>query len=230
MIAGRLQWRPRRRGSAVTPRGNVLAAFEFPTGTLFLTEAGTKRRASLHLVHGPRGSRRRSIRAASRCRPSTPEEFAEALRRENRTLKRALTDPRVLSGIGNAYSDEILHRARLSPFKLTAELERRRDRAAPRGRGRGPRGMDRAPRRRGPREVSREGDRLQAGDGGARQVRLTLPGLRGRRCSASCTPTTSATTVPAARPADGCWPIARSRGCSRTTGRAGAGQEAEDEA
>ena len=133
MIAGRLQWRakpsPPGEGapastrssgapSAAAPRGNVLAAFEFSSGTLFVTEAGTKRRASLHLVQG-----REALAALDpgglEVSGSTQAKFAEALRQENRTLKRALTDPRVLSGIGNAYSDEILHRARLSPLKLT---------------------------------------------------------------------------------------------------------------
>jgi len=131
MIAGRLQWRPKPspagEGAPASarvsdaPRGNVLAAFEFPSGTLFLTEAGNKRRASLHLVHG-RAALAGLDPGGIEVSTSTAEEFAEALRRENRTLKRALTDPRVLSGIGNAYSDEILHRARLSPFKLTGSL------------------------------------------------------------------------------------------------------------
>lgn len=114
MISGRLHWRSRATGKA-------LALFEFSSGTLSLTEAGSKRRASLRLVRGrealaaldPGGI---DVVSADR------EEFAAALRRENRTLKRALTDPRSLSGIGNAYSDEILHRARLSPLKLSRSL------------------------------------------------------------------------------------------------------------
>ena len=118
MIAGRLQW---RGPSAAVPRGNVLATFEFPSGTLFVTEAGTKRRASLHLAHG-REALNELDPGGIEVSASTQGEFAEALRRENRTLKRVLTDPRVLSGIGNAYSDEILHRARLSPLKLTGSL------------------------------------------------------------------------------------------------------------
>jgi formamidopyrimidine-DNA glycosylase len=119
MIAGRLHWK--KAGSAI-PKGSGLAAFDFATGTLILTEAGTKRRASLHLVRG-----REALTAVDPggidvfvCNPA---EFGTALRRENRTLKRALADPRVLSGIGNAYSDEILHRARLSPFKRTRALD-----------------------------------------------------------------------------------------------------------
>ena len=133
MIAGRLQWRPAPAALAAgTPsgaasarsrgvRGNVLAAFEFPSGTLFLNEAGKKRRASLHLVHG-RDALAVLDPGGIELSASTPEEFAQVLRRENRTLKRAFTDPRLLSGIGNAYSDEILHRARLSPLKLTRSL------------------------------------------------------------------------------------------------------------
>jgi formamidopyrimidine-DNA glycosylase len=118
MIAGRLRWRP--RGTAV-PRKNGLAAFDFPAGTLLLTEAGSKKRASLHLVageaalaaHDPGGLEVLDADLAA---------FAATLGRENHTLKRALTDPHLLAGIGNAYSDEILHRARLSPFKQTSQL------------------------------------------------------------------------------------------------------------
>jgi formamidopyrimidine-DNA glycosylase len=119
MIAGRLHWKD---PGAKLPGRVGLAAFDFPSGALVLTEAGTKRRAALHLVRGeaalaaldrgglePLGARR--------------EDFEAALRRENHTLKRALTDPALFSGIGNAYSDEILHRARLSPVKLTSRLE-----------------------------------------------------------------------------------------------------------
>lgn len=118
MIAGRLHLKP--AGSAV-PRGFGLAALDFPESTLLVTEAGKKRRASLHVVAG------RSALAALdpgglEVLGSSPEQFRDALRRENHTLKRTLTDPRILSGIGNAYSDEILHRARLSPFKLAREL------------------------------------------------------------------------------------------------------------
>jgi formamidopyrimidine-DNA glycosylase len=118
MIAGRLHWRP--RGAKLAGR-NQLAAFDFPTGTLVLTEAGTKRRASLHVVGGED-----ALRALD---PGGIDVFAgdlDAFRRalslENRTLKRALTDPRIVSGIGNAYSDEILHAARLSPVALTHKL------------------------------------------------------------------------------------------------------------
>src|SRR2546421_5923618 len=119
MIAGRLHWKP--LGAKLA--GKVgLAAFRFPTGTLTLTEAGSKKRASLHVVrgwaalveHDPGGIEVLSADLGA---------FAAALTCENHTLKRALTDPRLFSGIGNAYSDEILHRARLSPLALTRNLK-----------------------------------------------------------------------------------------------------------
>jgi formamidopyrimidine-DNA glycosylase len=119
MIAGRLRWKER---AAKLPRRLGQAAFDFPDGTLLLTEAGTKRRASLHVVRGESGL---SVfqRGGLEVLGSGVEGFRSALRRENHTLKRALTDPRLFSGIGNAYSDEILHRARLSPLKLTSSLD-----------------------------------------------------------------------------------------------------------
>jgi len=123
MIAGRLHWRdlvPNKPRPTLGGHNN-LAAFDFPNGTLTLTEAGTKRRASLHLVRGesaladldPGGLDPLAL---------TPEAFQQTLTAENRTLKRALTDPRILSGIGNAYSDEILHAAQLSPLAQTRKL------------------------------------------------------------------------------------------------------------
>ncbi|HET6145107.1 MAG TPA: DNA-formamidopyrimidine glycosylase family protein [Candidatus Acidoferrales bacterium] len=119
MIAGRLHWRA--HGVRLSGRNN-LAAFDFPTGSLVLTEAGSKRRASLHVVRGEDGLRAidpGGIEVFSADR----DAFREALTAENRTLKRALTDPRLISGIGNAYSDEILHAAQLSPVTLTHRLE-----------------------------------------------------------------------------------------------------------
>ena len=119
MIAGRLHWRS--AGAKLSGRQN-LAAFDFPNGSLVLTEAGTKRRASLHVLSGEE-----DLRATD---PGGIDVFASdfasfraALSVENRTLKRALTDPRLLSGIGNAYSDEILHAAQLSPIALTQKLQ-----------------------------------------------------------------------------------------------------------
>jgi len=119
MIAGRLQWLP-EGGKA--PSRITLALLEFATGTLAFTEAGTKRRASLHCVHGDAAlaaldAGGLEVLAADRA------AFAQRLRSESHTAKRALTDPRLFSGIGNAYSDEILHRARLSPLALTRKID-----------------------------------------------------------------------------------------------------------
>ena len=119
MIAGRLHWRP--PGAKLAGRQS-LAAFDFPNGSLVLTEAGTKHRASLHLVSGEEGLQALDP-GGIEVLGSTPASFREALTAENRTLKRALTDPRILSGIGNAYSDEILHAAQLSPIALTQKLK-----------------------------------------------------------------------------------------------------------
>ena len=118
MIAGRLRWAL----AGTKPPGKVgLAAFDFSTGTLLLTEAGTRRRASLALVAG-RPALDQFDRGGLDVTSATDLQIGAALRRENHTLKRALTDPRILDGIGNAYSDEILHRARLSPLALTSKL------------------------------------------------------------------------------------------------------------
>jgi formamidopyrimidine-DNA glycosylase len=118
MIAGRLHWRAR---DATLAGRNTLAAFDFPDGSLVLTEAGSKRRASLHVLHGDA-----ALDAADpggiEVLEADLETFRRALTAENRTLKRALTDPRIVSGIGNAYSDEILHAAKLSPIALTQKL------------------------------------------------------------------------------------------------------------
>lgn len=119
MIAGRLHWKA--AGARLAGRRS-LAAFDFPNGSLVLTEAGTKHRASLHLVRGEEGLR--SVDPGGiEVLASDLGSFRAALTAENRTLKRALTDPRLLSGIGNAYSDEILHAARLSPIALTHKLQ-----------------------------------------------------------------------------------------------------------
>ena len=118
MIAGRLHWFA--RGTRVSKRA-ALARFEFSSGTLTLTEAGTKRRASLHLLQGEQGLHGQD-RGGIEVLQSSLSEFARQLRSENHTLKRALTDPRLFSGIGNAYSDEILHAARLSPVLLTSRI------------------------------------------------------------------------------------------------------------
>lgn len=118
MIAGRLHWRP---PSAKLAGRNSLAAFDFPDGSLVLTEAGSKRRASLHVLSGEGGLR--SVDPGGvEIFDCDLNSFRAALTAENRTLKRALTDPRMVSGIGNAYSDEILHAAQLSPITLTHKL------------------------------------------------------------------------------------------------------------
>jgi formamidopyrimidine-DNA glycosylase len=119
MIAGRLHWR--KPGAPLAGR-NALAAFDFSSGSLVLTEAGSERRASLHLVRGEAGLR--ALDPGGIDPVTTPlDEFAARLVSENHTLKRALTDPTLFSGIGNAYSDEILHRAKLSPLSLTRNLK-----------------------------------------------------------------------------------------------------------
>ena len=119
MIAGRLHWRP--PNAKLAGRQN-LAAFDFPDGSLVLTEAGTKRRASLHVIKGEEGLH--SVDPGGiEIFTSDLSAFREALTAENRTLKRALTDPRLVSGIGNAYSDEILHAAQLSPITLTHKMK-----------------------------------------------------------------------------------------------------------
>jgi formamidopyrimidine-DNA glycosylase len=119
MIAGRLHWYD--RGTTPSKR-SALARLEFDNGVLTLTEAGSKRRASLHLIHGEEALRQQDP-GGIEVLPSTLEQFAARLRSENHTLKRALTDPRLFSGIGNAYSDEILHAARLSPVMLTSRID-----------------------------------------------------------------------------------------------------------
>ena len=118
MIAGRLRWRPPGK----TLRGKMLLAeFAFPDGTLYLTEAGSKRRASIHVVQGE-AALAAFERGGLEVMNASLAEFSARLRSENHTLKRSLTDPRLMSGIGNAYSDEILHRAKLSPLMLSSRI------------------------------------------------------------------------------------------------------------
>nr|AUN35724.1 formamidopyrimidine-DNA glycosylase [uncultured bacterium] len=118
MIAGRLHWYDERAKAA---KGRSVAVFEFSTGSLSLTEAGTQKRASLHVVQGQPGLENLNP-GGLEVFDATAADFARTIRAKNHTLKRALTDPRILSGIGNAYSDEILFDARLSPFTLTQKL------------------------------------------------------------------------------------------------------------
>ncbi len=119
MISGRLQWIPQERNKV--PEKGWLAALDFERGTLLITEFSSQKRASLHLLRG-REALQLFARGGLEVMGATTAEFRAALQVENHTLKRALTDPRLFSGIGNAYSDEILHRARLSPFLLTQKL------------------------------------------------------------------------------------------------------------
>jgi formamidopyrimidine-DNA glycosylase len=119
MIAGRLRW---KKAGVAIPRKGGLAAFDFTHGSLLLTEASTRKRASLHVVHGEDDLRALDP-GGLEVLDASLQQFAAAMRRQNRTLKRALTDPSILSGIGNAYSDEILHRARLSPLQRTRPLQ-----------------------------------------------------------------------------------------------------------
>jgi formamidopyrimidine-DNA glycosylase len=118
MIAGRFKWLP---AGAKVPGKIGLAAFDFPAGTLLLTEAGSKRRAAIHLVRGAAGLREHDPGGLEPLE-MTREQFRDALTRERHTLKRSLTDPHLFSGIGNAYSDEILHRAKLSPVQMSTNL------------------------------------------------------------------------------------------------------------
>jgi len=120
MIAGRLRWRTPGQKPGMGPR-LMLATFEFPHGTLFFTEASSKKRASMQLVRGEAALAAHDPGGLEPLEAGL-EQFHDALTRESHTLKRALTDPHLFSGIGNAYSDEILHRARLSPMKLTRSL------------------------------------------------------------------------------------------------------------
>jgi len=120
MIAGRLHW----KAAGVRPGGrNVLAVLDFDNGSVVFTEAGTQHRASMHVVAGEEGLRSLDPRGLE-ILDSDVDEFAAALTSENHTLKRSLTDPRLFSGVGNSYSDEILHRARLSPIAMTSRLTR----------------------------------------------------------------------------------------------------------
>jgi formamidopyrimidine-DNA glycosylase len=119
MVAGRFRW---RSAGAAIPRRGGLAAFDFDSGTLLLVESSSRKRASLHFVAGERGLEEHDP-GGLEVLDCDLGSFAAALTRESHTLKRALTDPRLLSGIGNAYSDEILHRAKLSPVRLSTKLE-----------------------------------------------------------------------------------------------------------
>ena len=124
MIAGRLRWKPTTAGDEIAklPGKLALAGFDFPTGTLVFTEASGKKRASMHLVHG-RAALAEFDRGGLDVLAATTKQFAERMRSERHTVKRSLTDPTLFDGIGNAYSDEILWAAQMSPFRMTSALD-----------------------------------------------------------------------------------------------------------
>ena len=174
MIAGRLRWRD--RGAAI-PGKVGLAAFDFPTGTAILTEQGAKRQASVHIVAGAGGLASLDPGGLEVLAAALPE-FAERLTRENHTLKRALTDPHIFSGIGNAYSDEILHAARLSPMTLTSSLRDSEIAGLHDATVRTLQHWIDAPARRRGRVVSGKGHRVSRRDGSSRTIREALSPLR----------------------------------------------------
>ena len=181
MIAGRLHWRPPR---AKLSGRQSLAAFDFPNGSLVITEAGTKRRASLHVVSGENGLRSLDPGGID-IFTSDLASFKAALTAENRTLKRALTDPRIVSGIGNAYSDEILHAAQLSPVALTHKLGAAGMGNAVRRDARYPHAMDRSAARRSRGWLSRKSNRVSSGYGCSRTLWKSLPEVRGENSAHS---------------------------------------------
>ena len=192
MIAGRLRWRAPGQKLGLGPK-IVLAAFEFEHGTLFFTEASSKKRASIQMVRGEPALAALNPGGVEPLEASF-EEFRRGLTRENHTLKRALTDPQLFSGIGNAYSDEILHAARLSPMKLSQSLsddEMRRLMEATRPRSCS--GSSVCARRRGP--AFRRRSRLFATAWRSTAASVSLVPSADRRCSGSCRASTSATTV-----------------------------------
>ena len=176
MVAGRLRW---LAAGAKPPARGALASFAFGAGTLVLTEAGTKRRASIHVVDG-RDALAAMDPGGIDVFGSDATTFAHQLTAENHTLKRSLTNPRLFSGIGNAYADEILHRAKLSPITLTRKLapdEVQRLHAAARDVLAEWTERLRAEAARS-RRLARQGDRVSPRDGGARQVPAAVPGVR----------------------------------------------------
>ncbi len=209
MIAGRLQWKP-EGGKA--PAKITLAVFDFESGELALTEAGTRKRASLHVVHG-----REALAAFDPggldVMTATRDEFESRLRSENHTLKRSLTDPTLFSGIGNAYSDEILHRAKLSPLAMSQKVSTERSRLGCSTRratccSSGPIAC-----------ASRRADCFRPRSRPfIRRWRCTAGSRRrapcaARPCSASCTPRTKRTIARAARRRAWCSRIARFHAC-----------------
>ena len=173
MIAGRLHWRPPQ---AKLSGRQALAGFDFLEGTLVLTEAGSKRRASLHVLRGEQALRDIDP-GGIEVFASDMDAFRAALTAENRTLKRALTDPRIISGVGNAYSDEILHAAQLSPIALTHKLKPEEWERLLHGYALHAFFMDRTPLVRGQEKVSRRRHGIPSRNGRSRPLRPALPAL-----------------------------------------------------
>ena len=181
MIAGRLRWLAR---GTKPPARITLATFAFDTGVLAFTEAGTRKRASLHLVEGP-AALAAFDRGGAELDDIDAAAFAARLKQENHTLKRALTDPRLFSGIGNAYSDEILHRARLSPLALTHKLSTEEtERLFASAKAVLAEWTERLRREAG-EDFPERRHRVPAADGGAWPLRQAVPGLR-RAGAAHC--------------------------------------------
>ena len=213
MIAGRFRWKP---PGAPVPGKVGLLAIDFEHGTLVMTEAGTKRRASLYVVQGREALEDHNRGGLEVMEASLPS-FAQALARENHTLKRALTDPHLFSGIGNAYSDEILHAARLSPFKQTASLTDEEIRGCTRRRvrrsGSGPRGCNRKPETSSPRR-----SRLFARAWPCTAATASRVPSAALRFNGSSTLPTKPTTASPVRPEVACLRTGRCRGCCGRTG------------
>ena len=211
MIAGRLRWREPGQKPGIGPK-LILASFEFAHGTLFFTEASSKKRASMQLVRGEPALRALDPGGVEPL-DATLEQFRDALTRENHTLKRALTDPHLFSGIGNAYSDEILHAARLSPLKLTRSLSDEEFAAPVRGDA---------------RDAARCGSSGCAHEAGGRfpekvtafRDEMAVHGRFKQPCPVCGAPVqrivyadNECNYCARARPAAACWPTARCRGC-----------------
>jgi formamidopyrimidine-DNA glycosylase len=224
MIAGRLHWKP---AGAKLAGKNALLAFDFLEGSLTLTEAGSKRRASLHVLRGEEGLRSADpggleIFSADGASPGefrvSLDEFRAALSLENRTLKRALTDPRIVSGIGNAYSDEILHAAQLSPIALTQKLKpgewERLFGATRETLTAWIERLSSEARKKFPEGVTAFRPRWPCMGASASRARAA-----GVRCSVFAMQTTRRTTAHPARRAAKCWQTGAYRGCWEPTGR-----------
>ena len=175
MISGRFQWK--KVGAKMSARD--LAAFDFEDGTLVMTEASKKKRAKLHIVRGEEALDDHDPGGIDPLKASAAK-FGKALRARNHTVKRALTDPRIFSGIGNAYSDEILFEAKLPPHKWTSRLTDDEVRAAAQSRGRDPQALDQEADRRARWSLAQKGDGVSPRHEGARKVRRAVCPLWGQ--------------------------------------------------